>query len=106
MPLERVEVTAYTVPTDSPESDGTLEWDSTTVVVIEVEAGGEHGLGFTYGDESAARLAAGRLARVVEGLDATAVPAAWRAWWRPFAMPAAQASPHTRSRPSTSRSGT
>jgi hypothetical protein len=34
-PVERLEVHAYTIPTDEPESDGTLEWDSTTIVVVE-----------------------------------------------------------------------
>ena len=37
----RSRVAAYTIPTDAPESDGTLEWDSTTIVVVEVAAGGE-----------------------------------------------------------------
>jgi hypothetical protein len=27
--IERLDVSAYTVPTDSPESDGTIKWDST-----------------------------------------------------------------------------
>ncbi len=27
VPIERIEVSAYKVPTDSPESDGTYEWD-------------------------------------------------------------------------------
>ena len=39
-PVERLEVAAYTIPTDAPESDGTLEWDSTTIVVVEAHAGG------------------------------------------------------------------
>ena len=47
--VERLEVSAYTVPTDEPESDGTLEWDSTTIVVVEAHAGGETGIGWTYG---------------------------------------------------------
>ena len=42
-PLERLDVSAYTIPTDAPESDGTLEWDSTTIVVVEVAAGGDDG---------------------------------------------------------------
>ena len=41
-----LEVRAYEIPTDCPESDGTLEWDSTTVVVVEVAAGEERGLGY------------------------------------------------------------
>jgi hypothetical protein len=34
-PIERIDVSAYRVPTDSPESDGTYEWDSTVIVVVE-----------------------------------------------------------------------
>jgi len=48
--VERLDVAAYTVPTDRPESDGTLEWDSTTIVIVELTAGGERGLGYTYAD--------------------------------------------------------
>jgi L-alanine-DL-glutamate epimerase-like enolase superfamily enzyme len=45
-------VSAYTVPTDLPESDGTLEWNSTTLILVKIEAGGNPGLGYTYGDRS------------------------------------------------------
>src|ERR1051326_1970271 len=44
-PVEGVRVGAVCVPTDAPEWDGTLEWNSTTLVVVEVAAGGETGLG-------------------------------------------------------------
>ena len=37
-PIERVEVAAYRIPTDRTESDGTLEWCSTTLVVARVFA--------------------------------------------------------------------
>jgi hypothetical protein len=37
--VERLDVAAYRIPTDVPESDGTLAWDHTTLVV-EVGAGG------------------------------------------------------------------
>jgi hypothetical protein len=47
--IERVTASAYTVPTDRPESDGTLEWDATTIVVVEVGAADETGIGWTYG---------------------------------------------------------
>jgi L-alanine-DL-glutamate epimerase-like enolase superfamily enzyme len=63
--VERVDVAAYTVPTDEPESDGTYEWDSTTIVVVEVHAGGETGLGYTYADASAAELVRSKLAPLV-----------------------------------------
>lgn len=79
MPIEAIEVAAYTIPTDFPESDGTLEWDSTTLILVEATAGGEHGLGFTYAGTSSARLIHDRLAEVVRGRDALAVPGAWAA---------------------------
>jgi hypothetical protein len=46
-PVESLVVSAFTVPTDEPESDGTAEWDATTIVVVEASAGGESGLGYT-----------------------------------------------------------
>jgi RimJ/RimL family protein N-acetyltransferase len=35
----RLDVSAYTIPTDAPEADGTLEWTSTTLVLVEANAG-------------------------------------------------------------------
>jgi L-alanine-DL-glutamate epimerase-like enolase superfamily enzyme len=48
---------AYTIPTDAPEADGTFAWGSTTLIVVEIEAGGVRGLGYTYSDPVAASLA-------------------------------------------------
>lgn len=48
------EVSAFTVPTDEPEEAGTLGWTSTTCVTVELHAGEETGLGYTYGDSSVA----------------------------------------------------
>jgi L-alanine-DL-glutamate epimerase-like enolase superfamily enzyme len=75
--VEGLEVSAFTVPTDEPESDGTLEWDSTTIVVVEARGGGERGIGYTYGDVAVATLIRSKLADVVEGADALAPAAAW-----------------------------
>src|SRR5690348_15920447 len=47
--ITRVETAVYEIPTEKPESDGTLTWDHTTVVVVHVDAAGSRGLGFTYG---------------------------------------------------------
>jgi len=79
VPIERVEASAYTVPTDQPEADGTMEWDHTTLVVAEVSAGGETGLGYTYADACIVRLIVGMLTRAVQRHDAMDPPAAWRA---------------------------
>jgi L-alanine-DL-glutamate epimerase-like enolase superfamily enzyme len=67
--IDGVEVAAYTVPTDEPESDGTFAWDATTIVVVHVTAGGETGLGYTYGPAAIAAVVADMLADVVRGRD-------------------------------------
>jgi L-alanine-DL-glutamate epimerase-like enolase superfamily enzyme len=77
--VERVDVSAYTIPTDAPEADGTLSWDSTTIVVAEAHAGGHAGLGWTYGEPAVGALIGDALAGVVAGRDAMDVPAAWAA---------------------------
>ena len=41
--VERLDVARYTVPTDEPESDGTADWNSTTIVVVEAHGGGKVG---------------------------------------------------------------
>jgi L-alanine-DL-glutamate epimerase-like enolase superfamily enzyme len=75
--VDGLRCSAYTVPTDAPESDGTLEWDSTTIVVVEAQGGGVNGLGYTYGDAAVATLIQSKLADVVAGADALSPPAAW-----------------------------
>lgn len=75
--VDRIEADAYTVPTDAPESDGTLEWRETTIVVVHARAGGVTGLGYTYGSPVAARLAASTLAAAVVGRDAMDVEASY-----------------------------
>jgi L-alanine-DL-glutamate epimerase-like enolase superfamily enzyme len=80
--VEEVTARAFTVPTERPESDGTLEWDSTTIVVVEIAAGAERGLGYTYGDPAVARVVGSTLAPLVEGADPLAPPTIWTAMRR------------------------
>jgi L-alanine-DL-glutamate epimerase-like enolase superfamily enzyme len=80
--IETLDVSAFTIPTDEPESDGTLEWDSTTIVVVEAHAGGETGLGYTYTDAAAGKLVEGKLTQAVAGMEALEVGAAWEAMSR------------------------
>ncbi|MGI8712609.1 MAG: enolase C-terminal domain-like protein [Solirubrobacteraceae bacterium] len=82
MSIDRIEVGAYTIPTDSPEADGTLAWDATTIVVVHAHGDGKTGLGYTYADTSTATLIKTKLADVVEGRDAAAPRAAWIAMVR------------------------
>ncbi len=81
-PVDRLDVTTLTIPTDRPESDGTFEWTSTTVVVVEASGGGKTGLGWTYGPAAAGKLVHELLAPVVEGTDVAMVGAAWSAMRR------------------------
>jgi L-alanine-DL-glutamate epimerase-like enolase superfamily enzyme len=75
--IERTEAAAYRIPTDAPESDGTFAWDATTLVTVEVEAGGARGFGYTYGHAAAVRVIRDTLAGVVRGRDALDPPGAW-----------------------------
>src|SRR5437870_4762777 len=80
--ITQVDVSAFMIPTDWPEADGTIEWDSTTIVLVEVHAGDKVGLGFTYGDVAAARLIDRELSKVVLGSDAMATTGSWIAMVR------------------------
>ena len=74
-----VTAAAYTVPTEEPESDGTLEWNATTAVVAEVVSGGVSGIGYSYGSATAAGVVAELLAPAVTGRPAADIPGAHRA---------------------------
>ena len=80
--IDRIEVSAFTVPTDEPEGDGTLEWDSTTIVVVQAHAGQTTGLGYTYADLSTAKLIESKLAGIVEGMRVPSPQASWAAMVR------------------------
>jgi L-alanine-DL-glutamate epimerase-like enolase superfamily enzyme len=75
--VDRVEVSVFRVPTDRPESDGTLEWDATTMVLVECTSGDRRGLGYTYGDASVGRLIGEKLAPLVLGSDPSEVTRTW-----------------------------
>jgi L-alanine-DL-glutamate epimerase-like enolase superfamily enzyme len=78
-PIERIGVSAFRIPTDAPESDGTLEWTSTTLVLVEARAGGETGIGYSYTGRASATLVDDVLTGVVTGRDAMDTPACWQA---------------------------
>jgi L-alanine-DL-glutamate epimerase-like enolase superfamily enzyme len=74
--IEEVEVHVLALPTaDGPESDGTLVWDSTTMVLVECRAAGVTGLGYTYAHAATARVIESALAPCVRGGDPAAIPA-------------------------------
>ena len=72
--IESVAASAYAIPTDAPESDGTASWNQTALVVVEVVAGGKTGLGYTYDGAASARVVSDQLAGVPKGRDAFDIP--------------------------------
>jgi L-alanine-DL-glutamate epimerase-like enolase superfamily enzyme len=72
--IERIAASAYRIPTDAPEADGTFAWDSTTLVVVELTAGGQRGLGYTYTDAVAADLISRVFAEELRSQDAMDIP--------------------------------
>jgi L-alanine-DL-glutamate epimerase-like enolase superfamily enzyme len=74
--IDGVRVSAYEIPTETPESDGTLQWKKTTLVLVEVEAEQKVGLGYSYADVATAKLIDSMLADVVKGMDAFGIEAA------------------------------
>lgn len=80
--VDSVQVSAYVVPTDAPEADGTLEWDSTTIVVCEAVSGETNGLGYTYAHESCVPLIERKLVPLVAGRPVMDVPGSWMAMHR------------------------
>lgn len=78
MKIDSLRTAAFRIPTAlGTESDGTIEWDSTTLIVVEVSAGGENGFGYTYADASAASLIRSVLSRAVLGSDPLCIERTW-----------------------------
>ncbi len=83
MRVARVETSVYRIPTDRPEADGTFEWTSTTMVLVEAVADdGQRGLGFSYCAAQAADVVHDLLAPRVVGRGVDEVGAAWEAMVR------------------------
>jgi L-alanine-DL-glutamate epimerase-like enolase superfamily enzyme len=75
-PICSAKASAFTVPTDEVESDGTLEWNETTMVLAEVTAGEALGIGYTYASPAVACLIEEKLEPAIIGKDAMDIPAA------------------------------
>jgi L-alanine-DL-glutamate epimerase-like enolase superfamily enzyme len=80
--IEHLSAAAYVIPTDAPEADGTLAWDTTTMVLVTARAGGQEGIGWTYASGASGVLATEVLAGVVTGRSAFDVPGAAEAMAR------------------------
>lgn len=75
--IDRLAVSAYTIPTDAPEADGTIAWDKTTLVVVRAHAGGIESLGYGYADVATAHLIDSLLKPIVVGKNAFAERETW-----------------------------
>src|SRR5438105_6337016 len=58
------------IPTDAAEADGTFAWDSTTMVLVQVQAGDANGIGYTYAHATAAAVAQELIEKHCVGSDA------------------------------------
>jgi L-alanine-DL-glutamate epimerase-like enolase superfamily enzyme len=81
-PLERIEASAFTIPTEQPEADGTLEWDSTTILIVQAHAAGQVGTGYSYTQGGAVDVVTGKLAAAIDQVDIMRPGAAWAAMWQ------------------------
>lgn len=76
--IDSVEVSAYSVPTSTDEeSDGTLVWDSTTLVVVQLRCGTHSGLGYTYCHPAAGQIIESKLASILRDADPLMPQKAW-----------------------------
>ena len=75
--IDDVSVAAYTIPTATPESDGTYEWNATTLVAVHARSGNARGFGYTYADTATAMLIRDHLSPVVRGQDAMSIEVCW-----------------------------
>lgn len=102
-PIGKIRARAFIIPTDKPEADGTIAWDSTTLIVVEVTAGNIVGLVYTYADASITALIELLLAKNIAGLDAMIRRPPGMPWSAPCAIlvarvsqppPSPQSTPH------------
>ncbi|HEX2687667.1 MAG TPA: enolase C-terminal domain-like protein [Kofleriaceae bacterium] len=78
--IDGLDVRACRLPTEyGRESDGTAEWDATTMVIARPRAGGITGLGYSYVDAAAAAVIRDLLAPAIRGLPAFALAMAMTA---------------------------
>lgn len=75
--IDHAEAAAFQVPTEFPESDGTAEWHSTTLVLVHLRAGRTAGLGYTYAHAACLPLLRENLLPLVRLADPLAVKSLW-----------------------------
>jgi L-alanine-DL-glutamate epimerase-like enolase superfamily enzyme len=80
--IDRLEVESYKVPTEVPESDGTLKWDHTNLSIVTARAQGMQGIGYTFAGHAAASLIHDVLSEAIKGMDPMSPQAAYMAMWK------------------------
>ena len=80
--VESLTARVYEIPTDQPEADGTLSWDKTTLVVVEAQADGMTGLGYTYAGGACRVVVEDTLAGTVLDRPVLDVAGTWEAMVR------------------------
>lgn len=76
--IQGLKVRAFQYPTATPESDGTFEWASTTIIVVEAEAADMVGIGYSYADVAAGTLIKQHFIPLLRGKNFLDIPAMWQ----------------------------
>jgi L-alanine-DL-glutamate epimerase-like enolase superfamily enzyme len=72
--IKDLKVSAYKIPTATPEADGTIEWNSTTLVLVEINAANKTGIGYTYANEASAVVIDKILKKIIIDANALDIP--------------------------------
>lgn len=80
--VDSVIAAAYRIPTDRVEADGTLTWDATTLVAVDVSAAGHTGFGYTYASAACLPVISDALSSAISGRSALDIPGCWQAMTR------------------------
>jgi L-alanine-DL-glutamate epimerase-like enolase superfamily enzyme len=80
--IERLEVSAFQVPTATPEADGTFAWSDTTLVLVRAWSQERIGLGYSFADVATAHFIDTHLKRLVIGGNCFHIPELWCAMGR------------------------
>jgi L-alanine-DL-glutamate epimerase-like enolase superfamily enzyme len=72
--INQIRVRAFKIPTPYPESDGTLVWNETVLVLVELRADGAHALGFGYADLATAHFITTHFLELLKNADSTNIP--------------------------------
>lgn len=75
--IQCLEASAFTIPTELPDSDGTAEWSATTLILVRLGAGGISALGYSYSHEACVPIIKKTLFPLLSGKSPFALRAHW-----------------------------